>query len=158
RHPEAPRSHAGPPDLSLRRRLDAAGTRRMGRGPVPRRGVGRRGGADHGRVHGLRGRPLGALQGLADPSPEALMTASRVRRHVELIIGAETTEAAHREAERLGSALAHSDFHSTLTRMIARELEANGKSRRFSTLTRLSEYCGAVTRNALRAGLSADEP
>ena len=41
--------------------------------------------------------------------------------------------------------------------MIAEELKANGKSRRFIALTRLSEYRGAVTRNTLRAGLSADE-
>ena len=86
------------------------------------------------------------------------MTARRIHRHLESIIGAATVEEARREAERLGSVLAHADVHSTLTRMIAEELKANGKSRRFIVLTRLSEYTGAVTRNTLRAGLSADEP
>jgi tetratricopeptide (TPR) repeat protein len=86
------------------------------------------------------------------------MTARRIHRHVESIIGAATAAGAYREAKPLRSVLAHSDFDSTLTRMIAEELEANGKSRRFITLTRLSEYIGAVTRNTLRAGLSADEP
>lgn len=86
------------------------------------------------------------------------MTARHIHRHVESIIGASTVEEARREAERLGSVLTHADVHSTLTRMIAEELKANGKSRRFIALTRLSEYTGAVTRNTLRAGLSADEP
>jgi tetratricopeptide (TPR) repeat protein len=86
------------------------------------------------------------------------MTPSHIQRRVQSIIDAATPEEARQAAERHRAVLTSPDCHSTLTRMIAEELDANGKSRRFFALTRLSEYTGAVTRNTLRAGLLADEP